>query len=127
MANVKVSLEGSGRMKRRFEHAIQEMPKELRRVLKTVAERKLAIMQARTPVRTGRLLRSEKIRVMVSGKREDFRISLVAGGPEAPHARVVHEIHKTKKKFMESVVLEAVPTLGAEVARELDLKRVVSA
>ena len=114
-------------MQRRFERAIQETPKELRRVLKEVAERKLLIVQSRTPVKTGKLLASERVRVMVSAKKDDFRISILAGDSSAPYARIVHEIHKTKRKFLESVILESVPTIGSELAQTLDLARMVPA
>jgi hypothetical protein len=100
----------------------QGMRKQARAAAITVWEARVPIMQERTPVRTGKLMRSERMRVMVSPKREDIRLSLIAGGPDVPYARRVHETHKTKSKFMESVLMEAVPTVGGEIAAKIDLK-----
>jgi len=99
----------------------QGMRKELRRAAKEVWGKRVPIMQARTPEKTGRLKRSEKMRVMVSSKKEDIRFSLIAGGPLAPYAAIVHEGHATQAKFMESVIREAVPTVGRELAAEINI------
>ena len=127
MAAIRVTFEGDKAMKRRFERAIEATPKELRRALVEVANRKLPIVQARTPVRTGALQRSVRVRVMVSQKKEDLRVTIIAGGPGIPYAARVHETHKTKSKFIESVILESVPTIGKEIAGELDLRQMVPA
>jgi len=78
-------------------------------------------MKAETPVKSGKLVDSEVMKVMVSSKKEDIRITLTAGGPDVPYARVVHETHKTKSKFMERPLLAAAPTAGRDIAEKIDL------
>lgn len=114
-------------MKRRFEKLIRENPKVLRRAVLATAESWVPLVVARTPRKTGRLQRSVKAKAMVSTKREDFRAALVAGGQLAPHARIVHETHKTKSKFLERVALEKVPTAGREIAARYDLGQAAQA
>jgi HK97 gp10 family phage protein len=128
---VKASLTGDKEMLRKLERVAGDkgMRKEARAALTEVAGPMLEQMKARTPVKTGALQRSERIRVMVSSKKEDLRISLLAGGgPEnVRYAPRVHETHKTKSKFMESVILEHRPTLASELASKIDLKRAAGA
>lgn len=103
------------------------MRKELRKATVEVGETKIPIVQERTPVDKGNLVRSVRLRVMVSPKKEDIRISIVAGGPTAPYAARVHETHKTKSKFIESVILEAVPTAAADIGARIDLRAAAGA
>jgi hypothetical protein len=126
---VQVTIKGDKEMLRKLRHLSGEqgMRKQARSALLEVGEPKLELMKSRTPVKTGKLLRSERLRVMVSPKKEDLRISLIAGGPDVPYAKRVHETHKTKSKFMESVLLEAAPTVGAEIAAKIDLRRAAGA
>lgn len=119
MAAIKMTLEGDREMKGVFKRLIAESPKELRRSLVAVGGRKLEILRARTPYKTGKLRASERMRVMVSGKREDLRISLLAGDETAWYARIV----ESRTKFMESTILESVPTIGREIAAEVELRR----
>lgn len=128
VAAFRMAMDGDKAMKKRLEAAAtdQGMKKEIRKAVKEVGLEKLAIVQERTPVKSGKLRASERLLVMVSAKKEDIRISLVAGGPDVNYARRVHETHKTHSKFLESVILEAVPTVGRELADRIDLKRVVA-
>ena len=119
MAAIKMTLEGDREMKGVFKRLIAESPKELRRSLVAVGGRKLEILRARTPYKTGKLRASERMRVMVSGKREDLRISLLAGDETAWYVRIV----ESRTKFMESTILESVPTIGREIAAEVELRR----
>lgn len=127
MAAVKVSLQGDKEMKARLVNLIREAPKELRKAMLVVATQKLEEIKARTPMKSGKLRGSERVKLLVSGKKEDLRVTILAGGPDAPYARIVHEVHPTQKKFFESVILEAVPTIGAEIGSQFDLKRATQA
>lgn len=54
--------------------------------------------------------------------------SVVAGGPSAPYAVIVHEDltaqHKVgQAKFIESVIMESKATIGERVAKRVDLNR----
>lgn len=125
---IKVSIVGDKEMLRKLQHVAGDkgMRREARGALSDVADPMVEEMKAITPVKTGRLQRSERTRVMVSSKREDMRISLIAGGPDVRYAARVHETHKTKSKFMEKVLLQHKGTLGRELAAKIDLGRAVS-
>jgi hypothetical protein len=112
-------------MKEHLRRAIVEAPKELRRALLVVAERKVEIVKDRVPVKDGDLRDSVRARVMVSGKKEDLRVTVIAGGPNVPYARFQHERHKTHSKFLESVILEARGTAAREISEEVSLRRMV--
>ena len=57
---------------------------------------------------------TSRVVVLVSSKRQDIRIAIVMGGSLAPYARIVHETHPTKSKFLESVILEAAGTAAED-------------
>ena len=61
------------------------------------------------------------MRVMVSSKKEDIRLALLAGRGLL-YARKVHETHKTKSGFMRSVLLEAAASVAGEIGAEIDLR-----
>jgi len=128
---IKVSIVGDKEMLRKLERVASDkgMRKEARAALNEVADPMVEEMKADTPVKTGRLQRSERKRVMVSSKKEDMRISLIAGGgPEdIRYAARVHETHKTKSKFMEKTLLRHKGTLGGELAAKIDLRRAAGA
>lgn len=123
---LRMTMTGDKEMKRRLENMAsgdKGLRKEARQATVAVGNELLEKMKARTPVKTGKLQRSERLIVMVSGKKEDIRISLVAGGPDVLYARKVHETHKTQPKFLESVIMEAASTAGRQIAEKIDLKR----
>jgi len=131
----KASFTGEKEMKAKLQAIAGDkgMRKEARGAALEVGGVMLGQMQARTPVKTGRLKRSERIKVLVSSKKEDIRISLLAGGELAPYAAIVHNDTKARHphggqaKFMESVILENVPTAGRQLAEKIDLRRAASA
>jgi hypothetical protein len=108
----------------------QGMRKEARRAMSAVAPDHVEIMRGYTPEKTGRLKRSERFRVMVSQKKEDLRISFLAGGAEYNilYAHKVHEDLAAKHpkggqaKFMERMMAEAAQTIAAEIGAELKLE-----
>ena len=126
---VKFAMEGDKAMRQKLERLASDRGarKELRGAAKEVWESKVPEMQERTPIKTGRLRRSERMRVMVSSKKEDVRLTLLAGGPDAPYAPRVHETHKTMSKFMEKTLLEAARTAAADIGAKIDLKRAAGA
>lgn len=126
---VRATLAGDKEMLRKLENIAGDkgMRKVARAATLEVAEELLRKMKERTPVKKGHLRDSERILVMVSAKKEDIRISLIAGGEDVPYAARVHETHPTKSKFMESVILEAAPTAGQEIAARIDLKQAAEA
>lgn len=124
---VRLQMDGEDAMRRRLERMTQEAPRELRRAAVAVADRLVPIVQQRTPFRTGKLHDSVRRRVRVSAKKEDISVSIVAGGPDIPYARIQHENLEFKHargqaKFIESVLLESVPTLAQDIAGEVDLQ-----
>lgn len=121
---IRVALEGDKAMKSALQKAIIEAPKELRRSLLEYADTLVPIVKDRTPVKTGALRDSIRARVMVSGKREDLRVSILAGGSgcKTP-ARIVHEIHPTHSKFLESVILEARGSALVDISAKVSEKR----
>jgi len=131
----KASLEGEKELKAKLRAIAGDkgMRKHARGAALEVAALMLEQMKARTPVKTGKLRASERIKVMVSSKKEDIRISLLAGGPDVPYARIIHEDRKLRHpnggqaKYMESVILEAVPTAAKQLADKIDLRQVASA
>ena len=123
---IRMSLEGDRAMRRKLERvaADQGLRKVARKATLEVGEDKVLIpSRERAPEKTGRLKRSGRVKVMVSSKKDDIRISILFGGPLAPYARIVHEKHPTKSKFLESVMLEAVRTLPRELAQRIDLRQ----
>ena len=125
----RATLEGDKAMKAKLRAVAGDkgMRKEARGAALEVGAVILEKMKEATPVDTGKLRNSERIRVLVSSKKEDIRISLIAGGPDVPYARRVHETHKTKSKFMERPLLEAAPTAARDIADKIDLKRAAGA
>lgn len=129
VAQFRMTLEGDKLMRKKLEHAAsdQGMRKVARKATVEFGGELLTLMQHRTPVKTGKLVRSERLVVMVSPKKEDIRIALVAGGGDILYARKVHETHPTHSKFMESVIHEGAATAGPAIARKIDLREVVAA
>lgn len=121
---IRMSVEGVQAMKSALTRAIVEAPKELRRSLLEYADTLVPLVKERTPVKTGALRDSIRARVMVSGKKQDLRVTILAGGAgcKTP-ARIVHEIHPTHSKFLENTLLEARGTALAEISNKVSEKR----
>lgn len=112
-------MEGAQRMKNRLEGLAVSTPKELRRSVLEVANRNLPLLRENTPMKTGKLRASERVRVMVSAKREDIRVSLIAGDEEAWYARIV----EFKKHYMEKTILDLSSRVAGEIAAEFDMRQ----
>lgn len=120
-----MTLEGDRSMKRKLEAAAGDkgMRKEARAALLELGDRLVVRIEADTPKKTGNLARTTKRRALVSGKREDLRVTIVQGGPEAPYAARVHETHPTQAGWMERDLREAAGTAGRQLAERIDLAR----
>ena len=125
----KASFEGEKEMKAKLMAIAGDkgMRKHARGAALEVGAVILEAVKAATPVDSGDLQRSEVMKIMVSSKKEDIRITIQAGGDGILYAAVVHETHKTKSKFMERPLLAAAPTAGRDIAAKIDLKRAASA
>lgn len=131
-ALIRTSWTGDKELKRKLERAIDEMPKELRKAVQAVVQPIFEVTQQRVPVKDGDLKATGRMTVFVSPKRDEIGARIVYGGPEAPYARRVHEDLEAEDKgdgrgpkFVERPVHEAKPRLGTDLAREIDLRRVV--
>lgn len=119
MANIRAKLR---RMAANF-------PIEAGRALYVETEIETTECKRRTPVRYGNLRASEfTLGPAVEGTT--VYTMIVAGGPSAPYALIVHEdldaFHKTgQAKFIESVVFESAPYMAERVARRIDLARMI--
>lgn len=129
MAAIRMTLEGDRQMRQKLEGLAREFPLEARRGTNVVAKQKLAIAQERTPVKSGKLRDSGRVSVSIKKKGQNPNISATIkfGGPDILYARKVHETHKTHSKFLERTLQESVGTIGADLAREIDLKKAASA
>ncbi len=97
---------------------IAEMEVELKEVVR------------RTPRDSGALQKSEKL-IGPAIEGNSVIVLIVAGGPDAPYAMIVHEdleaFHKVgQAKYLESVLMEARSFIGARVARRLKISDWVS-
>lgn len=128
---IKVTFEGDRAMKQRLEALAQIATKDSRKAARVVMERKLEIAKARVPVKDGDLRDSGRIRVSIRKSKTltNIAASMVFGNADVPYARRIHEDLTLKHpnggqaKYAESVIREAVPTAGAELAAEIDLRR----
>jgi hypothetical protein len=131
--DIRVGMEGDKDMLRRLERVAgdQGMRKQAREAaLGFAREECLPLMVERTPKKTGKLRSTETVKVRVSSKKEDIGVTLVAGGPRAPYARIVHEDlrarHKVgQAKYMESVILEKRSTAAQGIGSRLSLEEAV--
>jgi hypothetical protein len=96
--------------------------KQARAATLDYAEDQVEYMKEDTPFKTGKLRNSERAKVAVSPKKEDIRIALIAGGPEAPYAAKINATHKTQGQFMEKRIAAMSGTAAAEIAKGIDLE-----
>jgi hypothetical protein len=117
-------------MQRRLLRLKQKFPDEVGRALYVETEIEVKEVKRRTPVDKGPLRAS----VHQEGPTRNWRTigtSIVAGGPAAPYAIYVHEnleaFHPVgQAKFIESVILESRPHMGARVAKRIELQRALA-
>lgn len=129
MAKAEFKVTGMQQMQAKIRAAARKFPLEAGRALYVETEIEATECKRRTPVDTGALVNSEHVEgPEISAGQVSTKI--VAGGPAAPYALIVHEdldaLHKVgQAKFIESTLNESAPSLAARVARRIDLNRIV--
>ena len=117
---ITTSLTGDKELKRKLENMARETPKVAAKALRVVGTEKIFNpSQVECPVKTGKLKATGRIRVSTAESR-GVSIKVTYGDRDAWYAVIVHE---KQKKFLEGPVMQAKPTLAADVAKEIDLKR----
>ena len=93
------------------------------------AEIIMGVSADRTPRKLG-ALKGSHVTTQPQVKNRDIEVKIEVGGPSEPYALIVHEDLKARHgvehgfqggqaKFLESAVLEAVPTLASRIAIRL--------
>ena len=120
---------GVDQMRRKMQQLAAKFPDEAARALYQETEIEAAESKRRTPVDTGTLRGS----IHVEGPHRSGRsisTAIVAGGPAAPYALVVHEdlsaYHAVgEPKFIERTLMESAPHLADRIAKRIDLNKLV--
>lgn len=122
---VRMNWEGEKKMKAKLKAIAADsgLRKEARGALLDVGEVMVAEMKAACPVKSGKLQGSIRRRALVSTKKENMRITFLAGGPDIPYATRVHWQHKSKARFMTNVMNAHQPKLAGELAAKIDMAR----
>lgn len=127
---IKFQLEGSEAMIVKLRLLAHQFPDEVKRAAELFGDRKLEIMVARTPKKTGALAASGRKQVSLTkvGGAPNVRVTWTFGNSKVRYARRIHENltlrHKNgQAKFAESVILESQGTAAPELAREISLQR----
>lgn len=111
----------------RLERLARDFPDEVARALYAEAQEIRTVSMRRTPVDTGTLRASHMVsEPTIQGNTIEVRIGV--GGPAAPYALYVHENLSARHgvgqaKFLESAVLEAMPTLARRIAARIAVER----
>lgn len=100
---------------------VGDIPYKAGRGLYTTANIWLSeIQMSYVPVKTGNLRASGHVTEPKMTSR-NVEVRIVFGGPSAAYAAAVHANHKTKSKYLESVVLKNEPTLAASVVKYMGM------
>jgi hypothetical protein len=123
-------LTGADKMKARLKTLIKRFPDEVGRALYIETGTETTEVKRRTPVDKGTLRASIHQVGPIRNGRTIYTL-IVAGGPAAPYAIFVHEdldaFHKVgQAKYIESVILESRSSMGARVAKRIDLNRALA-
>lgn len=102
-------------------------PDEFARALYQEAQIEVTEIKKVTPVDTGALRASITLEGPVREGRRIY-VTVVAGGPSAPYAFIVHEdleaFHKVgEAKYIERPLAESAPYLADRIAKRIDLNR----
>jgi hypothetical protein len=121
--------EGQAALQAKLVRATKQLPNEVASALYTEALIIEKNSRGRTPVDTGALRAShETSRPEISG--DEISVTISVGGPAVPYAIKVHDdvemYHKVgESQFLLKAVLEAAPKLANNLARRIDLSKVV--
>jgi hypothetical protein len=123
-------LSGVEEMKEEFRSILKNYPDRVGRALYQEMGVELREVIKRTPKDTGDLRSTEHL-LGPTKEGNSIVVLIVAGGPEAPYAMIVHEdleaFHSVgQAKYLESVLLESRSFMGARVARRLNIAEWVS-
>ena len=123
-------LKGAAAMKARLKNLTKRFPDEVGRALYIETEIETKEAKRRTPVDKGPLRASVHTEGPIRQGRSVFTM-IVAGGPAAPYAVIVHEdlvaLHPVgQAKFIESVVMESRPHMAARIAKRIELNRALA-
>jgi hypothetical protein len=118
-------LTGRREMQTKLNNVLKQYPDRVGQALYTEMGIELKEVVRRTPMQSGDLRKSEKL-IGPSKDVNSIVVLIVAGGPDAPYAIVVHEdldaFHKVgQAKYLESVLLESRSFIGARVAKRLNI------
>jgi hypothetical protein len=118
-------LNGKEEMKQKLSSVARNYPDRVGKALYMEMGVELNEVIKRTPKESGDLRSTEK-RIGPSQQGKSITVLIVAGGPEAPYALIVHEdleaFHAIgQAKYLESVIMESRPYIGARVARRLNI------
>lgn len=125
MAGNSVTFTGTKEMSDRLKVLANRFPDAIDQALYIETQGMLKEVIKRTPVDKGSLRASEHVEGPTRQGKTTYT-KIVAGGPSAPYAIYVHEnltAHHTvgQAKFIESVILENVSSLGSRLAKRLKL------
>ena len=118
-------LEGVVEMKEKFRNILKNYPDRVGNALYMEMKIELQEVIKRTPKDTGDLRSTEKL-IGPAKEGNSIVVLIVAGGPDAPYAMIVHEdleaFHAVgQAKYIESVLMESRSFMGARVARRLNI------
>ncbi len=121
---------GAAKVKANIKTLIRRFPDEVGRALYIETGIETTEVKRRTPVDKGTLRASIHTVGPVRQGRTIYTL-IVAGGPAAPYAIYVHEdltaFHKVgQAKYIESVILESRSSMGARVAKRIELNRMLA-
>lgn len=106
-------LVGLDKVQKNMKKLVRKVHEEGERALEVEAQKVLDKAKQLAPVKTGRLRDSGRIEKADSKTGPAFRLRF--GDEDVPYAAVVHETHKTRRKFLQRAVLES----GPETIRKL--------
>ena len=117
-------------MQARLKRLQKKFPDEVGRALYIETQVELKEVKRRTPVDRGPL-RASEFALGPERNGRTIQTRIVAGGPSAPYAFFVHEdpdaYHAVGQwKYIESVILESRASMGARVAKRIELHRALA-
>lgn len=130
MTAISLKLFGRQEMQRKLLSVVKNADTRIGDALMAEMEIELQEVIKRTPKDTGALRESEKL-IGPAIEGNSVVVLIIAGGPDAPYAMLVHEdlemFHKVgQAKYLESVLMEARTFIGPRVAKRLKISDWVS-
>lgn len=122
---------GAAKTIKQIAHLKAFLPDAFAQALYQEAQVELKEIKKLTPVDTGALRASERVEGPTREGRRIY-VTIVAGGPSAPYAFIVHEdleaFHKYgQAKYIEQPLSEALPYFPARIAKRIDMNEGIRA